>query len=156
MALQPCATTAALKEFLDQYQDDNNSSSLSGSDLLYSTLNEVRGFRDLFLSKNTEGQKLIRLYYKYSGEITRIMMQDPLLLEDTVKFIFYALPDLRSAAVSGGTLKFGRRAYLLGLKLLDAFGMNGRPDFQRDVKRVRQAIETRSWDNGDMIEISLK
>ena len=55
----------------------------------------LREYRDNVLSKTTEGQQLIKTYYKFSPTVTKLLEQRPLLKNKTKAFIDNMLPAIR-------------------------------------------------------------
>jgi len=55
----------------------------------------LREYRDNILSKTTEGQELIKTYYKFSPTITKLLEQRPLLKNRAKAFIDSMLPGIR-------------------------------------------------------------
>ena len=55
----------------------------------------LREYRDNVLSKTSEGQELIKTYYKFSPTVTKLLEQRPLLKNRAKAFIDSMLPGIR-------------------------------------------------------------
>ena len=55
----------------------------------------LREYRDNVLSKTTEGQEIIKTYYKFSPTVTKLLEQRPLLKNKAKAFIDSMLPGIR-------------------------------------------------------------
>ncbi|GAX61395.1 hypothetical protein SCALIN_C22_0105 [Candidatus Scalindua japonica] len=150
MILRQCPLTSSLQHYLEQITKPDVSDFFLlfwKKYLFLNTLKDVRNFRDQVLSKSSEGQDIIQIYYDNSEEITRIMQKKPLLLKATVALILNTLSEIRSASVNGGALTVDRQAYLLGTVILHVFESEGSQELKQAIKVARQFIETRSQSN---------
>ncbi|MCL4479168.1 MAG: hypothetical protein M1381_08750 [Deltaproteobacteria bacterium] len=64
----------------------------------------IRSFRDRVLSKGYEGELLVALYYEYSPEITKIMLEHPQLIGQARELITQYLPIVKALLTNNGKL----------------------------------------------------
>jgi hypothetical protein len=55
----------------------------------------LKNYRDEVLSKTTDGQKIIKTYYKFSPTVTQLLEQMPLIKKRAKTFLDSMLPGIR-------------------------------------------------------------
>lgn len=140
-----CIASAVLndKPVLEDYSIEN-----SGNPALLADkrLQILRRFREIVLSKDLIGLKLIRFYYKHSAEVTEILMSDPAMKSKAAGALTELSKILEGATAQDSVLGIVRHSIPTWLEvdintLLDEIAMRGSDGLRADMDEGRRLLD---------------
>jgi hypothetical protein len=125
---------------------EEGKSSLSLKTMAIKTL---RDFRDNVLSKTPKGSSLIKLYYKYSSEVTGIINADPELKARAARALKELVKVMQGHISAASILDFEKHTIPAGLKdeisgLIDDIAEQGSEELRNAIEEARPLLLTQT------------
>lgn len=114
----------------------------------------LRQYRDLVLNRSEIGRELSQTYYRHGNEVTRLLLQRPQLLADSLLMLKQHLPKVSMALENDGVVQLSTSEFERGLKLLARLNESASSDLQTSLARVEQLLRQSVTTFADHVEIA--